>query len=172
MQEAQDQKKKVQASKKTILGTLEQRAADLKQEIDKSLAEAKRELNRETDDVDKIASRCIDNMTQELTCFLSLVDHAQHVAESGCDADILEMPTQMKQFFGVADDSAPVAEQRHQYGGYCGFDNGVKPLHSMPAFGLGQIPVSTFSLGANNLLGAAFQPVSYTHLTLPTNVQV
>ena len=114
LQEAQDQKKKVQASKKTILGTLEQRAADLKQEIDKSLAEAKRKLNQETDDVDKIASRCIDNMTQELACFLSLVDHAQRVAESGCDADILEMPTQMKQFFGVAGNSATSAFVQQQ----------------------------------------------------------
>ena len=114
LQEAQNQKKKVQASKKTILGTLEQRAADLKQEIDKSLAEAKRKLNQETDDVDKIASRCIDNMMQELACFLGLVDHAQRVAESGCDADTLEMPTQMKQFFGVAGKSATSAVVQQQ----------------------------------------------------------
>ena len=171
LQEAQNQKKKVQASKKTILGTLEQRAADLKQEIDKSLAEAKRKLNQETDDVDKIASRCIDNMTQELACFLSLVDHAQRVAESGCDADILEMPTQMKQFFGVADDSAPVTEQRHRYGGYGGFDNGVKPPDSMPAFGLGQMSMGTFPSGASNSLGAAIQmpPLVQQTLYLPVN---
>ena len=171
LQEAQNQKKKVQASKKTILGTLEQRAADLKQEIDKSLAEAKRKLNQETDDVDKIASRCIDNMTQELACFLSLVDHAQRVAESGCDADILEMPTQMKQFFGVADGSAPVTEERHQYDGYCGFNNGVKPLHSMPTLGLRVMPMPTFtSLGARNKIPALVQQTQFLSVNQPTSV--
>ena len=57
-------------------------------------------------------------MTQELACFLSLIEHAQCVAESGCDADVLEMPNQLKQFFGIAGNSvSAAARNQDQYGG-------------------------------------------------------
>ena len=123
LQEAQNQRKKVEASKKTILGTLERRAEELKREIDESLTNAKQKLNQETADVDKIASQCIDTMTQELACFLSLIEHAQCVTESGCDADVLEVPNQLKQFFGTAGTSvSAAARNQDQYGGglFCG----------------------------------------------------
>ena len=100
LQEAENHRLRVQRKKATILQTLESRAEELKTAIDTSLDEAKRQLSQEADDTDKIVSHCIDTMTQELMCFLSLTEHAQREAESGSDAAVLDVASQLKQFYG------------------------------------------------------------------------
>ncbi|KAK7107246.1 E3 ubiquitin-protein ligase TRIM56-like [Littorina saxatilis] len=106
LQTATSHKAAAQTNQKEMESTLERRAEELKREIDGSLAEAKEKLSQEASDVARVASQCINHMTQELTSFVSFTEHAQRVAESGCDADVLEIPNEMKQFFGVASDEA------------------------------------------------------------------
>jgi hypothetical protein len=98
--EAEYHREGLQGKKHTILATLTSRADELKAEIDRSLQKAMNELSRETSNLDATAAKCIDGMNQQLACFLSLTEHAQNVAQTGCDADVLEMPSQLKQFFG------------------------------------------------------------------------
>ncbi|KAK7107247.1 E3 ubiquitin-protein ligase TRIM56-like [Littorina saxatilis] len=109
----------VQINQKEMESTLERRAEELKREIDGSLAKAKKKLSQEASDAARVASQCIDHMTQELTCFISFTEHAQRVAESGCDADVLEIPNEMKQFFGVASDEACALPYGGSVQAYC-----------------------------------------------------
>ena len=96
--EAEKQRQRVQRQRTILVATL--RAEDLKRENDASLAEAQQELCQETDDVVDIISLCIDNMSRELACFLSLTEHARREAESGCDVAALGAVDELKQFYG------------------------------------------------------------------------
>ena len=94
---AEQHRATVQRNKEAIKRTLTQRAQELKQEVDNSLDEVLQQLDQKTGEVDKMAA----SMTHDLARFLSLTEYAERVTQGGFDADILNMSTQMKNFFGT-----------------------------------------------------------------------
>ncbi|XP_076438754.1 uncharacterized protein LOC143277738 [Babylonia areolata] len=99
LREAEDHQKNLPTKKKEILALMERRAEELKQQIDMSLLQAKQNVDKETGILDKTVATCVDNMNMEQAGFLSLMERAERVIQSGCDADIMEMPRLMKQYF-------------------------------------------------------------------------
>ena len=110
LQEAEKQKEVVRKSKAEALQILTSRAEEVKKVIDEYLATAKQQLIQESDNVHDLVQRTVDDMTHEFACFLSLTEHAQCVARDGCDADALEMPAKLKEFFGLDHQQAAAAE--------------------------------------------------------------
>lgn len=101
LQEVEKQKEVVRKSKEDALKILTDRAEELKRKIDRYLKDAKLQLIQESDSVGDIVRRSVEDMTHEFASFLSLIRHAQCAARDGCDADALEMPAKLKEFFWI-----------------------------------------------------------------------
>ncbi|KAK7469651.1 hypothetical protein BaRGS_00036321, partial [Batillaria attramentaria] len=100
LKRAEKHKEDLVTKKAQILATFRQRAEAIKKAVDTCLKEAEKNLNAESREVEKNVAQTIDDMQQQIACVESLCSHAEQVVKSGCDADILSLPSQMAEFFG------------------------------------------------------------------------
>ena len=100
LQDAEQHRAGLQDSRQRLQRTLEQRGEVLKQMVDYYVGRAVTNLQQEVDGAEQALAGHVDSMGQDLTCFLSLLEHAQHVSQTGCHSDVLDVVQAMKTFFG------------------------------------------------------------------------
>ncbi|KAK7473483.1 hypothetical protein BaRGS_00035270 [Batillaria attramentaria] len=100
LKRAEKHKEDLVTKKAQILATFRQRAEEIKKTVDTCLKETEENLSTEAGSLEKNVTQTIDDMQQQIACMESLCSHAEQVVKSGCDADILSLPSQMAEFFG------------------------------------------------------------------------
>lgn len=99
LQKVQEHRVNTAVKRDQILSTFHQRAEQIKKEVDICLRQAEENLNLQSGNVEKELAQRADDMQQKIACVESLCSHAEQVATSGCDADIVSLPAQMAEMF-------------------------------------------------------------------------
>lgn len=94
-------KKNIPDKKLLLLTEVRHRAKEIIDATNSYLAEVEKQLDKEADRISFISNNIMEEMQKQLDTFQRFCEHVEHIMQVGCDADILELPNQIGEFFGM-----------------------------------------------------------------------